>query len=619
MLTGTPWAIGVWFQVNTAVATTQLLVGQTSGFWIGLNSNGTLHGEYGGAPGYSAVGFNSAAAVSLGVWHFATLSLSGATATLTLDGAVIGAGSIAGTQAVYAVGAGTGYFTIRNSPNSGTTYLFSSGEIDEVSVWGVDKFPGAFTLPTSAYAGSEPGLLALWHLDENGADSVMPAAPTTYALTGPASGVVGQASGAFTVAVAGTLGAAVIITPADNGGGGFSPASVTLAAGSNPSAAFTYTPTTAGAKTISTTNDGALANPAALTYAATAASTAIAPDDAGLVYSPGAWLVGSGSAKTINAGSYFRTLFTGEQCTLNFDLSANRTPLPHLYYRVDGVVWTQATLATTIALGMPSSSAAWPHHHLEVVVKSTSEFLNFGPSQGGSRWSPQNAAIVFTGLTLAAGQSVSAPLALGQSVWFFGDSITEGYHAVSGVGSGAQDTDGSDALLGWAYRQRELLGTEVAVIGFGGAGIGTAGALGVPGLTGSYNYLWSGQARSFTPAPDLIVVAYGENDGTSVGDATFVANYKTAIGGLLAATSSATKIACLIPFSQSKAADIAAAISQIGNPRVVRIDTAGIFSTTDSVDGQHPLGAANLGAIGPAVANKLRPLLQGVRNRWVRA
>ena len=165
LLTGTPWAIGVWFKINTPITTTQVLAGQFQCFWIGLNADGTLHGEYGGAPGYSPIVFNGTSAVSTGVWHFAALSLSGAAATLTIDGAVVASGPYGSTQASYSVGSGTGFLTVGNHANSGTTYLFTSGEIDEVSVWNADKFPGAFTVPASAYAGSEPGLLALWHLD----------------------------------------------------------------------------------------------------------------------------------------------------------------------------------------------------------------------------------------------------------------------------------------------------------------------------------------------------------------------------------------------------------------------------------------------------------------------
>lgn len=87
----------------------------------------------------------------------------------------------------------------------------------------------------------------------------------------PASGSVGVASGAFTVGVNGTLGAGVtrVVTPsAGAGGGSFSPATVSLT-DAQPTATFTYTPASEGAKSITLTNDGSLSNPAAVSYTVT--------------------------------------------------------------------------------------------------------------------------------------------------------------------------------------------------------------------------------------------------------------------------------------------------------------------------------------------------------------
>ncbi len=625
LITAMPFAVGVWFKTATTPNAVQVIVGENLLFWIGYNPDGTIHFEFGGAASTPAVTINSSSSPSTGVWHFATISVSSSTVTGTIDGTVIGTATVGSSVGRYDVAANGG-----NNAPSGTlgvrthggyetvgTYQYS-GEVDEVSIWTDNHYPSAFTPPTAAYTGNEANLLALYHLDGNGADSKLSPA-TNYTLTGPSGGTVGTASTAFTVATgSGTLANPVTITPSDAGGGGsFSPATVSLAAGQGGIATFTYTAASAGTKTISTTNSGSLTNPAALSYAASSTSTTIAPNSPGIVYSPGTWLVGSGSAKTINGGAYFRTMFTGTSCALTLDVSAASTPMPQLWYRIDGAPWVQATIASTVNLTIPALNAAWPKHLLEVLVKSTSEWLNVSGSAGGSRWSPQNTAVVLTGIVLGGtGQTVTAPPSLGQSVWIFGYSITEGYHTINNLGSGAQDTDGSDARVGWAYAQRELLGAEVAVIGFGGAGISGGGVLGVPNLPNSYNLLWSNQTRSFAAPPDLVVLAYGENDGTSSGDNTFINNYRAVLNGLLTVTPSTTRIACLVPFSQRKAADIASAINGLGNARVSLVDTTGMFDTSLSVDGQHPLGVANLVAIAPAVANKLRPFLSGVRNRW---
>jgi hypothetical protein len=97
------------------------------------------------------------------------------------------------------------------------------------------------------------------------------AGATAVTMTGPNTGTAGTPSTNFTVGANGAITGTVTVTPADGGAGGtFTPASVAISSGT-PSATFTYTALSAGAKTISATNDGGLTNPANITYTASAA------------------------------------------------------------------------------------------------------------------------------------------------------------------------------------------------------------------------------------------------------------------------------------------------------------------------------------------------------------
>lgn len=117
------------------------------------------------------------------------------------------------------------------------------------------------------------------HTNGSGVDSAVTAgtsfttsaaAATAVTMTGPSSGAVGAASTAFTVGANGTITGTDTVTPSDGGGGGtFTPTSVAISSGT-PTATFTYTPASAGAKTISVTNNGGLANPSTITYTASA-------------------------------------------------------------------------------------------------------------------------------------------------------------------------------------------------------------------------------------------------------------------------------------------------------------------------------------------------------------
>ena len=114
----------------------------------------------------------------------------------------------------------------------------------------------------------------MWISSLSSADVVSTA--TAITTTGPTSGVSGAASTNFTVAANGVITGTVRVTPNDaSGGGTFTPTFVDISS-ATPSLTFTYTPASAGSKTIGSTNNGSLTNPATITYVASAsAATAV--------------------------------------------------------------------------------------------------------------------------------------------------------------------------------------------------------------------------------------------------------------------------------------------------------------------------------------------------------
>jgi len=98
---------------------------------------------------------------------------------------------------------------------------------------------------------------------------------TSVTMTGPVSGVAGLVSSNYSVAlfpVGSTASTPIVVTPSDSGAGGtFIPASLSLTTAA-PSGAFTYTPASAGAKSVSLANSGSLTNPSPLQYTAQAAN-----------------------------------------------------------------------------------------------------------------------------------------------------------------------------------------------------------------------------------------------------------------------------------------------------------------------------------------------------------
>lgn len=330
----------------------------------------------------------------------------------------------------------------------------------------------------------------------------------------------------------------------------------------------------------------------------------IAPNDAGLVYSPLNWNVSGASAITANAGAYFRTLFTGASCVLNFDASGMVTPASQIWWRIDCGPWTKAAVASTVTLTVPSDTLTdgdVSYHLLEVVVKATTETQN--------RWNTGNSTrVIFTGLTLAVSAVVLAPQVAGKTILFYGDSITEGVRTLGETAS--NDTDRNDAMMGWAFACGRLLGAEVGIVGFGASGLSTGGSGNVPALGTSYALHYSGASRSFTSAPDLIVLHEGTNDGST----NITSAMTTVLNALLTACPSA-KIAVLRPFNgTTQAANLQAAIAACNAPsQVTYVNTAGFFDTSKGSDGLnlHPSGPNNVALIAPQVAAQLRPLIGG--------
>ena len=109
-----------------------------------------------------------------------------------------------------------------------------------------------------------------------------------YYLSGPVSGPFGSASNQFTVRLTddSSLTGTVVITPSDGGvGGSFTPSTVSLTAAA-PSATFTYTPSSYGARSISVTNNRGLINPAQIGFTATVSNYTLSGPSGGIINDP---------------------------------------------------------------------------------------------------------------------------------------------------------------------------------------------------------------------------------------------------------------------------------------------------------------------------------------------
>jgi len=406
------FTIEAWMQLAAAPGSVKIFTAQNNAFYLGVTSAGFATAQYGSST--LAVTLSGSVNICDGVFHHVALTVDvNNGATLWVDGVSVATNANTPLQAgVQTTRLGT--FDVNSFRSSGSSAFDWTGLTDEVALFNYVKYTAGFTPNASAYAGTEQGLLNLWHLDNNGTDSKATATATAIVVSAPRLGANTVAQ-TYNVSANGAITGTVVVTPAGSGGT-FSPTTVSISSGS-PTASFTFTPTSTGVKSITVTNDGGLANPAAMPLTVVAVGGYFAQDNAAFLYSPYNWLVNSTEAKTINSGAYFRVRFNGYNAELKFDISNNTAPIPKISYRVDGGPWQRQNIASSINLLMPLGTNNL-EHLLEVMVDATSEQV--------LRWTGgQPSAVKFKGL-VASSLVVTAPKRRKKNLIIYGDSITEG-------------------------------------------------------------------------------------------------------------------------------------------------------------------------------------------------
>lgn len=274
---------------NTSVASTNFTL--TSDNYLASNVTVTL--SDGGAGGNFTP---SAPVLAAGTGTTATFTYTpnstagNKTITFTNNGGL----SNVGTNWTYTANVAAATAVTMTGPSSGPTGIASTNftvqtngnTVSNVVVTPSDGAGGTFTPAsvtltagnassgTFTYTPSSAGAKTITYTNDGGLTNTnssfsytSQALSTAVTLTGPTSGNVGSPSTNFTVQTNGYSTANVTVTPSDSSAGGsFTPTSVTITAGYQQSATFTYTPASSGAKTITVTNSAGLTSSGSVTY-----------------------------------------------------------------------------------------------------------------------------------------------------------------------------------------------------------------------------------------------------------------------------------------------------------------------------------------------------------------
>lgn len=558
-----------------------------------------------------------------------------ATATVTAGPATALVLSPASQSAI--AGAATGTFTVsvNGSLASSTAVSLSDGGAGGVfSPSSVSLPSGSGSTGTFTYtprAGAATGSVTL-----SASASSLTTATATASVTAQATALTispssqtvsaGVASGNYTVGLAaGGLTTATTVALSDAGSGGtFTPSGLTLAAGSSPTATFTYTPAVGatGTKTLTATAAGLTS---ATSSAIGSLATILTPTNASVVASPYNWVAGlansttsdSSAMRTCNTGAYLRVYVSGTT-SVNIIFGASTTSANFIYQIDDGL-----PSSPTTCLNNGSYTVTLPDTGAHFVT-----FTLYSISQIAGRWAGA-LAVTINGFQLGNGGAAATATRGGRNLLIYGDSITEG----------TQSHDGSDGvttsyayLIGESYRRQ---GWEYGIKGAGYSGYTVV----VPSANGGQPPAWttgddtksswnkvdgsgvSGSAittgtigaasERYVTQPALIIDAWGTNDGLqSVADATVQATVTGFFQRLRVAAPSAI-IVTVIPFGGYKRAAIQAAAATVADPKLLVVDPktdarmtatgycGNLLTGASSGQNVHPwsLGSATLAAL----------------------
>jgi PKD repeat protein len=208
---------------------------------------------------------------------------------------------------------------------------------------------------------------------------------TTYTLSAPnpATGSIGTASGAFTIALPSgyTVTSPVTVTPSDGGAEGtFTPTQVTLS-NTITSATFTYTPASAGTITITTSNNGGLTDPSPTAINVTSSSLLFHDTFPGSTpssawsFNAGTWQVNNGvmSQTAISTTDPTKAMITNQTYPSNLMITAE----------VEVNSWTAGDLARA-GVGLDTNPNSGRGYNLLFHGTNAVQFLNDGVVWGNS-------------------------------------------------------------------------------------------------------------------------------------------------------------------------------------------------------------------------------------------
>jgi lysophospholipase L1-like esterase len=209
-----------------------------------------------------------------------------------------------------------------------------------------------------------------------------------------------------------------------------------------------------------------------------------------------------------------------------------------------------------------------------------------GMTEGEGKWEREK-GFALRCVTPSEGGRIVGIRPTEKTVFFYGDSITEGVRALNMSAT----SKGNSATNAYSWQCAEKLGVTPYLIGYGATGILCKGSFHT--MRNAIDYLSEGRPVSDGVVPDLIVVNHGTNDGRYGAE-----EFGEALAGTLARLREKypdAPIVYLVPFCGAHAQTVSAVVGEMENAYVIPTELWDIPCT----DSLHPSaeGAEKAGAL----------------------
>ena len=265
---------------------------------------------------------------------------------------------------------------------------------------------------------------------------------------------------------------------------------------------LTHTMSTSGDFSKPETNESPLTNGSLSEYlsSVTYRNFVLTDDDA--PYYIGRWfekeIDGVSHKVTLTDGSYLCFLIEdASYFDVNFTVITTGEE-PYFAYSIDG--------EEPIRQHITDSKVALPD-----MGRHTVRIIADGMTEGEGKWDKEK-GFALRDIIPSEGGNILGIRPTEKTIFFYGDSITEGIRALNMSAS----SKGNSATNAYSWRCAEELGVTPYLIGYGATGILSKGSFNT--MKNAIDYLSEGRPVDNTVIPDIIVVNHGTNDGRYTAD-----------------------------------------------------------------------------------------------------